>query len=86
MKMTCNVCANQCSLEEGQAGFCNARFNKSGVIYSSAYGKITSISLDPIEKNLSTIFTLAVKFYHWEAMAVILYVPSARTMKYPWLE
>lgn len=51
MKMTCNVCANQCSLEEGQAGFCNARFSKSGVIYSSAYGKITSISLDPIEKK-----------------------------------
>lgn len=51
MRTYCNVCANRCALEEGQTGFCRGRSNRNGVIISNAYGKVTSLALDPIEKK-----------------------------------
>lgn len=51
MKTVCRVCANRCVLEDGQTGFCKVRYNQRGVIRSHAYGKITSLVLDPIEKK-----------------------------------
>ncbi len=51
MKLKCSVCNNYCSLNEGQYGKCKARYNKSGAIIPGNYGRITSISLDPIEKK-----------------------------------
>lgn len=51
MKTICEVCANRCVLEEGQTGFCKVRLNRDGKIVSRAYGKVTSIALDPIEKK-----------------------------------
>lgn len=47
----CETCPRQCSLEEGQTGFCGARINRNGTVISENYGRITSISLDPIEKK-----------------------------------
>ncbi len=51
MKTVCNVCANHCVLEEGRTGLCRVRYNRGGQIRSNAYGKVTSVSLDPIEKK-----------------------------------
>jgi pyruvate formate lyase activating enzyme len=36
---------------EGKSGFCRARINKDGRLFSSIYGETTSIALDPIEKK-----------------------------------
>lgn len=47
----CNVCFRKCKLEDGQTGFCGIRSCRSGEIFPSNYGKITSIGLDPIEKK-----------------------------------
>ena len=49
--MICNICTHNCDIEEGKTGFCNARGNISGKISSLNYGRLTSISLDPIEKK-----------------------------------
>jgi pyruvate formate lyase activating enzyme len=38
-------------LDEGQTGRCRARTNADGVISCSSYGRLTSLSLDPVEKK-----------------------------------
>lgn len=49
--LTCDLCFHNCSLEEGQTGFCRARKNVHGVITSVNAHWITSLALDPIEKK-----------------------------------
>lgn len=51
MKIFCELCPHHCALEEGQTGYCLARINQNGKIISKAYGKLTSLALDPIEKK-----------------------------------
>jgi len=51
MKTKCSVCTNYCNLNEGQYGKCKARYNKAGTIVCGNFGRITSISLDPIKKK-----------------------------------
>lgn len=51
MKAVCTLCPRRCSLEEGQRGFCRARENRGGQVVCTAYGRLTSLALDPIEKK-----------------------------------
>ena len=48
---TCDLCFHNCSLEEGQTGFCRARRNIDGIIVPINANWITSLALDPIEKK-----------------------------------
>lgn len=48
---TCEVCPHNCRIPEGKTGICGARRNKNGTIICESYGRLTSISLDPIEKK-----------------------------------
>lgn len=56
-KSQCLVCPNKCILKENQSGACFVRSNKLGKIILSEYGKISTISVDPIEKK---------PFYHYK--------------------
>lgn len=47
----CHLCPWQCHIKLGQVGVCGVRRNDSGVLHSLNYGRITSLSLDPIEKK-----------------------------------
>jgi len=47
----CHVCFRHCNLTEGKTGFCGARICRNGEVIPSAYGRITSLALDPIEKK-----------------------------------
>ena len=47
----CEVCFRHCEIKEGGLGFCGARTIKEGKVVAENYGKITGISLDPIEKK-----------------------------------
>jgi len=51
MRAICSVCFRHCALEEGQIGFCRARKNVSGRVVCDNYGKLTALTLDPIEKK-----------------------------------
>ena len=51
MKATCELCPHRCSLAEGRRGLCYVRTNNKGIIVSSAYGLLTALALDPIEKK-----------------------------------
>ncbi|MBQ9495359.1 MAG: AmmeMemoRadiSam system radical SAM enzyme [Treponema sp.] len=55
-KIICTTCFYRCSLAEGQVGQCRARSNKNGNIVPLNYGKLTSLSLDPIEKKPLFLF------------------------------
>jgi len=50
-RAVCNLCARRCNIPEGSLGFCGVRKNIDGKIYSTAYGEIAAINLDPIEKK-----------------------------------
>ncbi len=47
----CLLCPHNCVLKDGKAGLCGVRENKSGKLYTSIYGEVTSAAMDPIEKK-----------------------------------
>ena len=55
-KVQCELCPRNCTIPEGQKGFCRARKNIKGKLYTLTFGKPCSIAVDPIEKK---------PFYHF---------------------
>lgn len=47
----CYLCPVHCHIVDGGVGACKARKNIGGRLYSLNYGKISAISMDPIEKK-----------------------------------
>jgi len=47
----CLLCAHRCVIKEGQKGICRLRINRAGTLYTQAYGAVTSLAIDPIEKK-----------------------------------
>ena len=47
----CLLCPKECIINDGKAGFCRARKNINGKLYSLIYSKISSAGFDPIEKK-----------------------------------
>ncbi len=47
----CFLCPRECRIPEGKEGFCGVRHNQAGRLQSLVYGKLCSMSLDPIEKK-----------------------------------
>ncbi len=48
-RVRCGVCAHRCEIDEGNYGFCRTRKNEHGTLYTLSYGKVFSISNNPIE-------------------------------------
>ncbi len=55
-KVRCDVCERRCELVEGGEGWCRTRVNDGGVLYTTVYGAVSSLGVDPIEKK---------PFYHF---------------------
>lgn len=51
MRAVCELCPHTCHIPEGKSGFCGVGTCRNGSIVSSAFGKISSMALDPIEKK-----------------------------------
>lgn len=51
MKAVCESCPHACALEDGQVGLCSARICEGGVVRCAAYGRVSALALDPIEKK-----------------------------------
>ena len=47
----CQLCPRQCTLPDGETGFCRARKNIGGRLYSLGYGSPCAVHIDPIEKK-----------------------------------
>lgn len=54
--IVCDVCPHQCLLYPGKFGRCKIRENRDGENVSRAYGRLTSLALDPIEKKPLALF------------------------------
>jgi len=50
-RLVCELCPRFCKLKDGQEGFCFGRENQNGTMVVTNYGKIPSLSIDPIEKK-----------------------------------
>ncbi|MGC8662199.1 MAG: AmmeMemoRadiSam system radical SAM enzyme [Candidatus Micrarchaeia archaeon] len=50
-RAVCNLCARRCNIPKGGLGFCGVRKNNNGKIFSTVYGKIAALNIDPIEKK-----------------------------------
>lgn len=47
----CGLCPNNCRIPPEKKGICGVRFNNNGLLELPFYGKISALSLDPIEKK-----------------------------------
>ncbi len=50
-KLRCNLCPKFCIISDGKRGFCYARINRDGTLYSEIYNRAMAANLDPIEKK-----------------------------------
>lgn len=49
--LRCLACARRCLLHRGATGYCTAIANRDGVLYSTAYGVVSEVSVTPIENR-----------------------------------
>ncbi len=47
----CQLCPQECTLEEGETGDCKTNVNVKGKLYSITYGNPCAVHVDPIEKK-----------------------------------
>ncbi|MCW1301165.1 MAG: AmmeMemoRadiSam system radical SAM enzyme [Candidatus Nanoarchaeia archaeon] len=52
----CELCPRHCTIKVGDVGYCRARKNVEGKLYSLVYGRPVAVNIDPIEKK---------PFYHF---------------------
>jgi pyruvate formate lyase activating enzyme len=50
-RVKCNVCQRRCNVAPGKLGVCMTRINRDGDIFSTIYGIVSSMAVDPIEKK-----------------------------------
>ncbi len=50
-KVRCKLCPRECLIAPGQRGFCRVRTNEGGILYTTGYGEVVSVAMDPIEKK-----------------------------------
>jgi pyruvate formate lyase activating enzyme len=63
----CLLCPRSCVIGDNERGFCTARINHGGTLYTLAYGNPVTLQVDPIEKKPfnhvspgASVFSLAV--------------------------
>ncbi|MHA2249653.1 MAG: AmmeMemoRadiSam system radical SAM enzyme [Candidatus Kariarchaeaceae archaeon] len=49
--ISCGTCNHRCNLRSNDWGKCNTRVHREGKLYTNVYGKISSISHNPMEKK-----------------------------------
>jgi pyruvate formate lyase activating enzyme len=50
-KIQCELCPQACQIPAEQAGFCNVRQYRDGMLIAANYGLVSALALDPIEKK-----------------------------------
>lgn len=49
--MICHFCCRTCDISEGRLGACGVRTVKEGILQDTAYGRLVSFAVDPVEKK-----------------------------------
>ena len=50
-KVRCLLCERRCLIIAGGKGWCQTRYNQNGILFTSIYGAVSSLSANPIEKK-----------------------------------
>lgn len=50
-RIRCELCPHRCILSDSKTGVCKVRTNHHGSLYSDNYGRLVSVSMDPVEKK-----------------------------------
>ncbi len=50
-RVRCDLCPRECTLRDGQRGFCFVRQNVAGRLNLTTYGRSSGLAIDPIEKK-----------------------------------
>ena len=50
-RVKCTLCPRYCHIASDKAGYCGARKNENGKLYSTIYARASSVAVDPIEKK-----------------------------------
>ena len=80
----CEVCFRHCKIEEGCKGFCGGRKCDDGKIVVSNYGRITSATLDPIEKKPLKMFRSGKKVLSIGSYGCNLRCPFCQNSEISW--
>ncbi len=51
-KVKCFLCPRKCTIKPENTGFCRARENRNGKLYTLTYGETSSQNMEPVEKGL----------------------------------
>lgn len=49
--LRCLLCPHQCVIHDGRTGICQVRRNEKGKLTAEAWGKLSALNFDPIEKK-----------------------------------
>ena len=62
----CNLCHRKCRIKSGESGYCGARININGKIYTLTYGNLSAIELRPMEIALLSFLSgkLCIDIFH----------------------
>lgn len=50
-RVRCDLCPRECTMRDGQRGFCFVRANEGGRLVLTTYGRSSGFAVDPIEKK-----------------------------------
>ncbi len=50
-QVRCLLCPHECLLKDGQTGVCRVRRNDGGRLVTDVFGRLSAISIDPVEKK-----------------------------------
>ncbi len=51
MPFRCNLCPHKCLIEDNKFGICGVRGSKKGQLFTPFHGRLSAVSIDPIEKK-----------------------------------
>lgn len=85
-QVRCRACQWFCRINAGQYGVCRVYRNRAGELENLNYALVSSLAVDPIEKNRCFISIRGLRYSPWAVGAVISIVPAVRTGKSPVLK
>lgn len=50
-RVRCTLCPRECTLREGQHGYCGVRENRGGALHTLVHSRVWAANVDPIEKK-----------------------------------
>ncbi len=74
----CGLCPHLCRISDGKAGACRCRINEKGKLWTTNYGRTTSIALDPIEKKPL--------YHYYPGRQIISIAPNSCNMRCPFCQ